>query len=101
MRWFQMGAFVPLMENGGDKQHGPWKFDTPGSTFVVDTYRRFAAAHVELTPYLLSTGTVAMATGTSSLTPMMPKPKDLWILQYNNITTYSFVCGCGRAGGVA
>ena len=37
MRWFQMGAFMPLMENGGDKAHGPWEFDEPGSTFVVDT----------------------------------------------------------------
>ena len=89
MRWFQMGAFVPLMENGGDKEHGPWKFDSPGSTFVVDVYRRFVDAHLELTPYLMTTGTRAMATGTSSISPVQPKPKNLWILQFNDITTYA------------
>lgn len=40
-RWFQLGAFCPLMENGGDNEHRPWKFDSPGSSFYTDLYRLF------------------------------------------------------------
>lgn len=85
-RWFQLGAFLPcvavvaaaaggvaadclaclhpppvpsLMENGGGKEHRPWKFDPPGSTAVTDTYRKFVNAHLELGPYLLTTGTTS------------------------------------------
>ena len=50
-------------------------------------------AHIELTPYLMYTGTHAYLTGTSSITPMQPKPKNLPILQYNNITTYAYMLG--------
>ena len=27
VRWFQLGAFSPLMENGGYGEHRPWKYD--------------------------------------------------------------------------
>ena len=27
IRWFQIGAFVPFMENGGNGKHQPWLFD--------------------------------------------------------------------------
>ena len=27
IRWAQLGAFSPLMENGGNKEHRPWAFD--------------------------------------------------------------------------
>ena len=27
IRWAQLGAFSPLMENGGNKEHRPWVFD--------------------------------------------------------------------------
>ena len=27
IRWAQLGAFSPLMENGGNKEHRPWMFD--------------------------------------------------------------------------
>lgn len=27
IRWTQLGAFSPLMENGGNKEHRPWAFD--------------------------------------------------------------------------
>lgn len=32
IRWTQLGAFSPLMENGGDKEHRPWKFDNNNET---------------------------------------------------------------------
>jgi alpha-glucosidase (family GH31 glycosyl hydrolase) len=55
IRWAQLGAFSPLMENGGNGEHRPWMFDTAGET--VDIYRTFVHYHVELTPYFLSTAT--------------------------------------------
>jgi len=69
-RWFQMATFIPLMENGGNGEHRPWIFDDPGSTEVVDLYRKFVNAHYELVPYLLDIGTNAWETVTSSLTPV-------------------------------
>ena len=27
IRWAQLGAFSPLMENGGNGEHRPWAFD--------------------------------------------------------------------------
>lgn len=72
VRWYQFGAFSPLMENGGNGNHGPWSFDSPGSTTIVDNYRMFTATHVELTPYLLSAGTKAWLTNTSIVRPMAP-----------------------------
>ena len=93
-RWFQMGAFVPLMENGGEEEHRPWKFDTDGSTVVTDTYRRFTHAHVELTPYLLTTGTESYREGISAIRPSTPAPADLPLLQWNtNLTDFSYKLG--------
>lgn len=28
IRWAQMGAFMPLMENGGENSHVPWDYET-------------------------------------------------------------------------
>ena len=38
IRWAQLGAFSPLMENGGNKEHRPWKFDTTNQTLNI--YRK-------------------------------------------------------------
>ena len=35
IRWAQLGAFSPLMENGGDKEHRPWKFDNNNETLNI------------------------------------------------------------------
>jgi alpha-glucosidase (family GH31 glycosyl hydrolase) len=58
MRWFQLGAFNALMENGGENEHRPWVFDQLYGTGneTVDTYRKFVHAHHELIPYLMSAG---------------------------------------------
>lgn len=37
IRWAQLGAFSPLMENGGDKEHRPWKFDNTNETLDIYT----------------------------------------------------------------
>ena len=35
IRWAQLGAFSPLMENGGNKEHRPWKFDPNNETLNI------------------------------------------------------------------
>jgi alpha-glucosidase (family GH31 glycosyl hydrolase) len=50
VRWAQLGALSPLMENGGRGEHRPWKFGPE----VLDIYRRYAILHHELVPYLYS-----------------------------------------------
>ena len=41
-----MGAFVPLMENGGNGEHRPWMFDNTNQT--LDIYRTFVNIHMEM-----------------------------------------------------
>lgn len=35
IRWSQLGAFSPLMENGGNKEHRPWMFDNTNETLNI------------------------------------------------------------------
>ncbi len=35
VRWFQLGALCPLMENGGNGQHAPWLYDAAGMRWSV------------------------------------------------------------------
>ncbi len=50
LRWTQLGAFSPVMENGGGGEHRPWMFDEQ----TLDIYRKFVKLHTELIPYLYS-----------------------------------------------
>lgn len=68
LRWAGVGAFSPLMENGGNKEHRPWKFDKTNETLHI--YNRFVTAHYEIVPYLLTTGTEAFEKRVSSITPL-------------------------------
>ncbi|ELR16305.1 glycosyl hydrolase, family 31 protein [Acanthamoeba castellanii str. Neff] len=68
LRWAQMGAFTPLMENGGDNQHRPWMFDNTNQT--VDIYRAFVHIHTELLPYFLNAGSTAYEQGVSVIKPL-------------------------------
>lgn len=36
IRWAQLGAFSPLMENGGNQEHRPWAFDNQ----TLEIYRK-------------------------------------------------------------
>lgn len=49
LRWAQLGAMCPIMENGGSGEHRPWKFDNE----TTDIYRKFVKLHHELVPYIL------------------------------------------------
>lgn len=50
LRWVQVGALVPFMENGGNGKHQPWLFDSQ----TVDIYRKFVDLHYQLKPTFLS-----------------------------------------------
>ena len=94
LRWAAVGAFCSLMENGGDKEHRPWKFDAPGSTLHVDAYRRLVAAHYELEQYLLTTGAQAFESNVSIMRPIMPMPADPFgIIQPDDYTTFDYMLG--------
>jgi len=51
IRWTQLGAFSPIMLNGGGGEyHRPWLYDKE----TVDVYRKFTNLHYELIPYIQS-----------------------------------------------
>ena len=65
IRWAQLGAMCPIMENGGVGEHRPWTFDSE----TVTIYRYFAKLHAQLAPYLYTYGVVSHNTGTPILRP--------------------------------
>lgn len=50
IRWAQMGALVPFMENGGGGKHRPWQYDDE----TVAIYKNFVDIHMSLKPTFLS-----------------------------------------------
>jgi len=52
LRWAQLGAFCPVMENGGGGEHRPWMLDESDETTAI--YKKFALLHHELIPYIYS-----------------------------------------------
>ncbi|MCL2494238.1 MAG: hypothetical protein FWE98_01105 [Oscillospiraceae bacterium] len=51
IRWTQLGAFSPVMLNGGGGvYHRPWLYDEE----TVDVYRQFTKLHYRLIPYIQS-----------------------------------------------
>lgn len=79
VRWAQLSTFTPLFENGGNNDHTPWSFDAPGSTTVTDIYRSLVAAHYELGPYFIATGSAALCVcvGRNSMTLTCHHPDPL------------------------
>ena len=78
LRWAQLMAFMPFMENGGAGEHRPWKFDSE----TVQIYRDFVNAHLSLRYYLYELGNVAMESNTSSVRPTELSPfdqGDVWV----------------------
>ena len=53
LRWTSIGALSSFMENGGNGEHLPWKFDNE----TVDIYRSWVNIHYRLVSYLYSEGT--------------------------------------------
>lgn len=50
LRWVQVGALLPFMENGGNGKHQPWVFDNE----TVDIYRYYVDLHYKLKPTFLT-----------------------------------------------
>lgn len=61
-RWAQLGAFSPIMENGGGGNHEPW---IVGDDTTLAIYKQFVGLHQDLIPYLMSHGAVAFEDGGS------------------------------------
>jgi alpha-glucosidase (family GH31 glycosyl hydrolase) len=75
IRWAQLGAFSPVMENGGDGEHRPWMFDEE----TTDIYRDFVELHYALLPYLTKHGATAFEAG-ESLTTYITKEDYTYLL---------------------
>jgi len=83
IRWAQLGAFSPLMENGGNDEHRPWAFDNetleiykqlikPSLSWQshIIFFCRYVDIHYQLIPYLLTIGSNAYYNKKSSLIPL-------------------------------
>ncbi|KAL5473375.1 hypothetical protein EMCRGX_G027852 [Ephydatia muelleri] len=92
LRWSQLGAFSPLMENGGEVEHRPWMFDNNNQT--LDIYKMFVDTHYQLVDYLLTTGTEAFETNTSSITPLAKHSSFIdKLIDDFNPDTYNYLLG--------
>lgn len=61
LRWAGLGAFSPIMENGGGGAHEPWRFDEEATAI----YRDFVRMHDAIRPYLMRQGALAFDEGRS------------------------------------
>ena len=61
LRWAQVGATNPIMENGGGGIHHPWAFDEE----TTEIYRGLVELHHAIIPYLNEQGAVAFEAGES------------------------------------
>jgi alpha-glucosidase (family GH31 glycosyl hydrolase) len=76
IRWAQLGAFSPLMENGGGGEHRPWLFDQE----TDNIYRKFARLHTALVPYQMHQADSLFALSQS-------------LMQFVNGTEYPYTLG--------
>jgi alpha-glucosidase (family GH31 glycosyl hydrolase) len=76
VRWAQLGALCPVMENGGGGEHRPWVFGTE----VEDIYRDFVSLHYALLPYLMAEGGLAFSEGRS-------------LMDFQDDETYAYLLG--------
>ncbi|HXH19839.1 MAG TPA: TIM-barrel domain-containing protein [Chitinophagales bacterium] len=77
IRWAQLGAFSPVMENGGGGEHRPWMFDQQ----TEDIYRKLVKLrHGCLIPYLMTQAEIAYNENRSMMT-------------FIDKTTYSYTLG--------
>lgn len=91
IRWFQLGSFLPLMENGGNGEHRPWVFGQD----VLETYRTFATIHTNFAPYFLNAGTDCYYKNISVIKPLAPRvpfgrPETFDYLLHNDIFVSPF-----------
>jgi alpha-glucosidase (family GH31 glycosyl hydrolase) len=63
IRWAQLGALCPVMENGGGGEHRPWKIDDE----ILSIYRKFAYFHHQLIPYIYSQAALSYEHGIATM----------------------------------
>lgn len=114
IRWAQLGAFCPLMENGGGGEHRPWKFDDE----TLKIYKTFVSLHNQMGSYLHNTAKVYFQekkslmqflkkadysytlgpdifvtpikeAGTGSLSITFPKGTDQWVYLFDKSKIYN------------
>jgi len=66
LRWAELGAFSPLMENGGIQDHRPWAMDPE----TLETYRAYSQLRAGLNPWLMDKAVAAWREGRSLVTPL-------------------------------
>lgn len=76
IRWAQLGAFSPLMENGGGGEHRPWMFDQQTN----DIYNKFVRLHHAMIPYQMQQADSLFALSQS-------------IMQFYNSSDYQYMLG--------
>jgi len=76
IRWAQVGALSPVMENGGGGEHWPWRFDDE----TVGIYKDLAQLHLSLLPWLRQRAVVAQAAGRS-------------LMDFQDAQDYAYVLG--------
>ncbi len=76
LRWAQLGAFSPLMENGGGGEHRPWVFNQQTS----DVYNKFTRLHHAMIPYFMQQADSLFALSQS-------------IMQFFNSSDYRYMLG--------
>lgn len=92
IRWFQLASFLPIMQNGGQGEHRPWKFDEN----VLSIYRLFTILHENLRPYFMSAGVECFNKKISVIKPLAHRipygtPSSYDYLLHNDIFVSPFV----------
>ena len=70
VRWAQLGALCPIMENGGSGEHRPWIYGER----IASIYRTYTRLHEELIPYIYSEAAYSFERGISTMRPQ----KGVW-----------------------
>ncbi|MCL2513302.1 MAG: hypothetical protein FWF08_05325 [Oscillospiraceae bacterium] len=83
LRWAQLGAFCPVMENGNNQSRAPWTYDDE----TLEIYRNFTVLHHELIPYIYSRAAYSYETGKAM---MRPQPGEYMYLLGDDILVAPF-----------
>lgn len=83
LRWVQHTALTPILQfGGGGNTHNPWDFEGKGDEpkydqETLDIFKKYAALHIELFPYLFTYAVQARDTGVPIQRPFgMQEPAD-------------------------
>jgi alpha-glucosidase (family GH31 glycosyl hydrolase) len=79
LRWAQLGAMCPFMENGGNSEHRPWMIggDTVERMETTNIYRRFVKLHYKLIPYMQEQAEKVWHAG-GSLWTVQKSDQEIW-----------------------